>query len=82
MNGLLEQALDLMLLGMGFVVGFLVLLVIATTVMSFVINRFFPVADEPSMPAMAPVSAPSADAVPPQMIAAIQEAIRRHRERR
>lgn len=82
MNGLLEQALDLMLLGMGFVVGFLVLLVIATNFMSFFINRFFPVADEPPVPTVAPGSVSSADAVPPQMLSAIQEAIRRHRERR
>ncbi len=42
MNALFEDAVTLMLVGMGFVFVFLTLLVFATTFMSWAINKYFP----------------------------------------
>ena len=82
MNGLLAQGLELMLYGMGFVLVFLVLLVVATTVMSALVRRF--PGDEPAdatpPAASAPVEAAEQE-IPPQVVAAIREALHQHRAR-
>ena len=78
----LEQALELMALGMGFVLSFLMLLVLVTTLMSWFINRFFP--EAALVPSPAPLTnQPEAASEPFSVttLAAIQEAIRQHRAR-
>lgn len=80
MDTLLEQGIELMLIGMGVVFSFLIVLVVLTTLMSSVINRFFP---EASLTAGAPpqplpsISAP-VDAV---TLRVIEDAVRQHRAR-
>ncbi|WP_020210345.1 OadG family protein [Gilvimarinus chinensis] len=75
---LLQQGTDLMIYGMGTVIVFLTLLVIATGVMSRVMLRYFPdpVAIEPKKERR-----PSAagDQVEPRIQKVIEEAIRKHR---
>lgn len=82
---LLFEGFNLMLLGMGFVFTFLTVLVIATTLMSKTINRFFPA---PELPATArPAARPQAQGQlasdkNPEVIAAISAAIQLHRQRK
>ena len=64
--GLLEQGLELMLVGMGTVFLFLTLLVLATSLMSRFVQRFAPA------PAVV-------DGVTEEEVAAITAAIARHR---
>ena len=66
-NGLINEGLMLMLVGMGTVFVFLTALVIATTLMSRLILRFAKEA--------------AADGIPGEDIAAISAAITRHRRR-
>ncbi|MDR9467047.1 OadG family transporter subunit [Marinospirillum sp.] len=80
---LMAEGLNLMLLGMGFVFVFLTVLVIATTVMSKTINRFFP---SPEIPTQGGIkgrkaSEPSAGQSS-QIVAAISAAIQLHRQRK
>jgi len=74
---LFQQGVDLMLFGMGTVFAFLISLVGASYLMSWVITRFFPepVQPEPAVQ-MSPVSA-----VEPRIQAVIQAAIDKHRNR-
>ncbi|GAB3269960.1 OadG family protein [Parahaliea aestuarii] len=78
--GIIDQGLELMLYGMGTVVVFLALLVVATTLMSRFVGRFFP---EPEVEAPAPRAtasgAPTGDA---QLLAVISAAIHQHRKQR
>lgn len=82
-SDLMEEGVELMLLGMGSVFIFLILLVILTTLMSKVIGRYFP---EPiAAPAgqkAAAKPAGKAGEVDEQTIAIISAAIRQHRARR
>jgi oxaloacetate decarboxylase gamma subunit len=73
-ENLIEQGLELMLFGMGSVVIFLSLLVLATNLMSSLIIRFIPPAVEttPERPGL-PVDA--------QLLAVISAAIHQHRSR-
>ncbi|WP_111640456.1 OadG family protein [Marinimicrobium alkaliphilum] len=78
----MEQGLDLMLYGMGTVLTFLTLLVVATLVMSFIVRRFF-AEPEPAMPkerAGQSQSAPAA-AVDDKTLAIIKAAIAQHRDK-
>lgn len=70
---LIDQGLELMLFGMGTVVVFLTLLVLATTAMSALIERFapLPVAGEPN----------TATTDDPVLLAVITAAIKKHRSR-
>ena len=74
------QGVELMLYGMGTVVVFLAALILATTAMSRVVNRFFPepLAEES---APAPRSAAPQAAADPQLVAVISAAIAEHRAR-
>lgn len=80
MNELMTQAVDLMITGMGFVFAFLVILVIATTLMSKVIIRFAP--PEPAIP-VRPSRARSSvpESVDPDTTEAIKKAIAQFRAR-
>lgn len=75
---LMQQGVELMLFGMGTVFIFLTLLVLLTTVMSSLIQRFvkpeLPV--EPARVAAAPGGQPDS-----QLLAVITEAIKQHRAR-
>ena len=81
MSALFAQGVELMLLGMGVVFGFLIALVVTTTVMSRLVNRFFPEADEPAAAAEPVVPVPG-EAVSSRTEAIIHEAIAKHRARR
>ena len=73
---IMQQGVDLMLFGMGTVFMFLTVLVIATTIMSSVISRFFPepeVAVAPQ-PTMAPAGVND-----PKLLAIIKAAVDQHR---
>lgn len=75
---IIEQGIDLMLYGMGTVFIFLTVLVFSTSLMSILIERFFPeavpVVSEKTTP-VAQVSQP----VEPRTLQVIQEAIYQHR---
>lgn len=75
---IIDQGLELMLYGMGTVVVFLALLVVATTAMSSFVQRYFP-EPEPEVPAPRKPAAPAGDA---QLVAVISAAIHQHRNRR
>lgn len=80
MNTLVEDGLGLMILGMGFVFTFLVILIVATTYMSSLLNKYFPEA-EPEVQAKkfaAPTPA-SAGTVDATLTAVITAAIHQHR---
>ncbi|MGB1142640.1 MAG: OadG family protein [Halioglobus sp.] len=79
---IVAQGLELMLYGMGTVVVFLALLVVATGAMSRTVNRYFP--EEPEVlaepvPARQPVPTAATDA---ELVAVISAAVQQHRKRR
>ena len=76
---IVDQGIELMLYGMGTVVVFLTLLIVATSVMSWFLGRYFPEAEVPAInigrsPAPRPVSDDQS-----RLIAVITAAIHRHR---
>ena len=73
MNSLLSDGFTLMWIGMGTVFVFLVVLVLATQVMSAVINKLYP------GKASIPEDTPSVQAMDDETLAVIKEAIRVHR---
>jgi oxaloacetate decarboxylase (Na+ extruding) subunit gamma len=73
---IMQQGVDLMLFGMGTVFVFLTVLVIATSIMSSVISRFFPEPEAPIAPQ--PVMAP-AGVNDPKLLAIIKAAVDQHR---
>ncbi|MDO3380563.1 OadG family protein [Gilvimarinus algae] len=79
---LLQQGIDLMVYGMGTVLVFLTLLVIATMCMSRLMLRYFPdpVVIEPKKKARA--ASGGAAVVEPRIERVIAEAVRQHRARR
>ena len=83
-ESLLGQGLDLMIYGMGTVLVFLALLVVVMTTMSKVMLKYFPDPPEPSSikPSSTPSAAQAAETVQPAVLAAIQQAILQHREKR
>lgn len=76
---LLDQALDLLIFGMGTVFVFLALLVVAVNMMSRFMETYFPDAIVPE--AHAPKSKPGNDTVDATTLAVIQAAIRQHRDK-
>lgn len=77
---IVAQGVELMLFGMGTVVIFLALLVVATTAMSAFVGRYFP---EPQ-PAPTAADKPAATGASPdaEVVAAISAAIHQHRNRK
>ena len=78
--GVIEQGLELMLYGMGTVVVFLALLVLATTAMSRLVNRYLPEPQPEPVPGARPPARGAAQ--DPQLLAAISIAIHKYRSRR
>lgn len=74
---LLDQALELLIFGMGTVFVFLALLVVAVNLMSRLIDTYFPepAAPEPHTPKIKAVT----PAIDDTTLAVIQAAIRQHR---
>ena len=72
---IMQQGVDLMLFGMGTVFVFLTVLVIATTIMSSLVQRFFP---EPAVPDAGPAPTGVTD---PKLLAIIKAAIEQHRKK-
>lgn len=79
-DDLMQQGIDLMIYGMGTVTVFLALLVVATLVVSWVVQTYFP---EPDINALSETKAPTGTAsmVEPQIYRAIESAIKQHRAR-
>ena len=81
---IVAQGVELMLFGMGTVIVFLALLVVATTTMSRTVARFFP-EPEPPAPSRSPAttlrSAPAPVLEDQRLAAAITIAVHRHRKR-
>lgn len=75
---IVAQGVELMLYGMGTVVVFLALLVVATGIMSQLLKRFFAEAQPAIVNKTLPRSPAGND---PQLVAAISAAIKRHRSR-
>ena len=76
---LLNQALDLLIFGMGTVFAFLALLVVAVNMMSRFMETYFP---DAIVPEPHPTPSKSAnDAVDSTTLAVIQAAIRQHRDK-
>ncbi|RBP79951.1 oxaloacetate decarboxylase [Marinomonas rhizomae] len=78
MNGLLEDGVGLMVLGMGFVFLFLVVLIFATGYMSRLLNYLFPEAPAVAAPKLAAKNL-STSGVDAQMAAVITAAVHQHR---
>lgn len=82
MDEVMQGALDLMLVGMGFVFSFLIILVFVTMLMSRIAGRIAP--PEPARPTGGGSGGQgSADPMKdPKLKAVISEAVARHRARR
>ena len=79
-GGMMAQAMELMVYGMGTVFLFLGLLVLAISLMSGLINRYFPQPEPPAVAARlhGPGETVGAE-LDPGVVAVITAAIRRHR---
>ena len=85
-ENLFQQGVELMIYGMGTVFVFLVVLIILTSLMSVIVQRFFPEASEAIVPGIkAPISSGgsggSGDSDDAQIIAVITAAVHRYRSR-
>lgn len=83
MNETMGSAIDLMLVGMGFVFSFLIILVFVTMIMSRIAMRIAPVETSPMPPRRGSNgtgggSSPMDD---PQLMAVISAAVSKHRAR-
>lgn len=82
MNDLMSQALELMLVGMGFVFVFLAILVFATGAMSKLVMKFAPeAAPAPKAPANRASAAPASAQVDAQLLSVITAAVKEYRSR-
>lgn len=75
MSDLMSNAVNLMLVGMGFVFVFLTILVFVTSFMSKMVNKYAP-APQPKAPAATPAPAASQDA---QLLAVLSAAVAKYR---
>jgi oxaloacetate decarboxylase gamma subunit len=76
-ENIMAQGIELMIYGMGTVVVFLALLVLATTAMSAFITRFFAEAQAPLDARRRPTGGEATD--DPELVAVITAAIHQHR---
>jgi oxaloacetate decarboxylase gamma subunit len=80
-NSIVSQGVELMLYGMGTVIVFLGLLIVITSAMSAIVNRYFPEAPVPAaVPAAGRKTGPAVQAET-EVVAAITAAVTRHRRR-
>ena len=79
---IVAQGVELMLYGMGTVVLFLALLVVATTGMSRIIGRYFAEPDPAETPPAPRTVGPARAADDAQLVAVISAAIQQHRASR
>lgn len=80
MNNLLGIAVELMLLGMGTVFVFLLVLIMATKLMSSLVLRSKLGVKQEAVPAIStPISPPANPAQDKRLIKVIEEAIKQHR---
>lgn len=77
-HSLIQQGVDLMVFGMGTVFVFLAVLVVATNLMSRLVQRF----DKPEPPVPAGSVGEAAAADDTQLVAVISAAINKYRSRR
>lgn len=78
---LIDQGVNLMLYGMGTVFVFLTVMVIATTLMSKLVNKISPEKVIPENKPVTPVANTGQAAPSPQVLEAIKQAIATHRQR-
>jgi oxaloacetate decarboxylase gamma subunit len=78
-DNLIDQGLELLVFGMGTVLVFLTVLVIAIGVMSALLARYFPVLEEPVKPPLRPTEKPIEN---PDLVAVISAAVHRYRSRK
>jgi oxaloacetate decarboxylase gamma subunit len=78
---IVAQGVELMLFGMGTVVTFLGLLVVATAGMSRLVGHYFPAPEPATAPRRPGPPADATAADDPQLVAVISAAIRQHRQR-
>ena len=76
---IIDQGVELMLYGMGTVVFFLTLLIIVTSLMSWLLSRYFPEVEVPMISAGRDPAAPPVAVDQSQLVAVITAAIHRHR---
>jgi oxaloacetate decarboxylase gamma subunit len=79
-DSLISQGTDLMLYGMGTVVVFLAILVIATSVMSWLIERFFP--ETPLSDPLSSNAEPASASPDARLLAVIKAAVEQYRNPR
>ena len=77
-GSIVNQGIELMLFGMGTVLVFLTLLVLAITLMSWILQRYFPVV-EVSESRTNPVASPTPALGDANLVAVITAAIHQHR---
>jgi oxaloacetate decarboxylase gamma subunit len=78
-ESLIDQGLELLVFGMGTVLVFLTLLVIAIGVMSALLGRYFPELEEPVKPPLRPTVKTIEN---PDLVAVISAAVHRYRSRK
>lgn len=77
-ESLIDQGLELLVFGMGTVLVFLTVLVIAMVVMSTVLRRYFPELEEP----VSSGTTASNSVDDPELLAVISAAVHRYRSRK
>jgi len=77
MSELMSEAVNLMLVGMGFVFIFLVILVFVTSTMSLLVNKYSPLPDPESLPS--PRSVEKSDTNDAQLLAVLSAAVKKYR---
>lgn len=76
---LFQQGVEIMLFGMGTVIAFLTLLVIAMGLMSRLLAHFYPASDQPASSAAAPPAA-AGQLEADELLVVITAAVHRHRQ--